>query len=57
MIEYFPSLKCCKSPWPLARVVDTSPTENGVVQSAKVKIPTSEYVRPASRLCGLEISR
>ena len=41
--------------WLLARVVDTYPGEDGVVRSAKVKNPTNEYVRPARRLCILEM--
>ena len=40
-----------RSHWPLARVVDTYPGEHGGVRSAKVKTPTSEHVRPSSRLC------
>ena len=46
-----------RSHWPLARVVDTYPGEDGVVRSANVETSTSEYVRPASRLCILEMSR
>ena len=44
-----------RSHWPLAGIVDTYPEEDGVVRNAKVKTPTSEYVRPASRLCVLEM--
>ena len=46
-----------RSHWPLARAVDTYPGEDGVFRSAKVKTPTSEYIRPASRFCVLEISQ
>ena len=43
-----------RSFWSLARVVNTYPGEDGVVRGAKLETPTSENVRPASRLCVLE---
>lgn len=43
-----------RSSWPLARVLETYPGEDGHVRSAKVKTQFTTLVRPVTKMCLLE---
>ena len=42
-----------RSRWPLARVVDTYPSQDGLVRKVKVQLGGSSYDRPVHRLITL----
>ena len=42
--------------WNLARVIEVFPGRDGLVRSAKIKTATSEYTRPISKMCLLELA-
>ena len=39
-----------RSSWPLARVIETRPSGDGLVRTVRVKTGTSTYERPVHRL-------
>ena len=43
-----------RSHWPVTRVFEVYPGQDGVVRSAKVKLPNIELVHPSQKLCLLE---
>ena len=43
-----------RSNWPVAQVLEVYPGQDGVVRSAKVKLPNSELFHPSQKLCLLE---
>ena len=45
-----------RSYWPLSRIIETLPGQDGVVRTVKVKTPNSEFIRPANKLHLLEVS-
>lgn len=40
--------------WPLSRVIEAYPGDDGLVRVVKVKAKNKEYLRPVHRLCPLE---
>ena len=40
--------------WPLGRVIEAYPVDDGLVRVVKVKVKNKEYLRPVHRLCPLE---
>ena len=40
--------------WPLGRVIEAYPGDDGLVRVVKVKVKNKEYLRPVHRLCPLE---
>ena len=40
--------------WPLGRVIEAYPGDDGLVRVVKVKAKNKEYLRPVHRLCPLE---
>ena len=43
-----------RSHWLLAKIIETHPGKDGIVCSAKVKLPHSVLTRPCNKLCMLE---
>ena len=43
-----------KGEWPLGRVIEAYPGDDGLVRVVKVKAKNKEYLRPVHRLCPLE---
>lgn len=42
--------------WPMGRITEVKPRKDGHVRVANIKVENSEYVRPISRLCPLELN-
>ena len=42
--------------WPLGRIVETFPGQDGVVRTVKGKTPNNEFIRAANKLHLLEAS-
>ena len=40
--------------WPLGRVIEAYPGDDGLVRVVKVKVKNKEYLRPVHHLCPLE---
>ena len=40
--------------WPLGRITETLPGDDGLVRIVRVKAKNKEYLRPVHRLCPLE---
>ena len=40
--------------WPLGRVIETYPGNDGIVRTVKVKAPNNELIRPSGKLSLLE---
>ncbi len=49
--------KDCRGEWPLGRVMETYPGDDGFAQIVKVQSKNKEYIRPVHRLCPLEYSK
>ena len=50
-------LSCDNAPrshWPMGRILETYPSNDGIVRKVKVKTPNSELIRPSGKLCLLE---
>ena len=45
-----------RSYWPLGRIIETFPGQDGVVCTVKVKSPNNEFIRPGNKLHLLEAS-
>ena len=43
-----------RSKWPLARVIEVFPGDDGRVRSVKIKTRDGELIRPSAKLCLLE---
>ena len=45
-----------RSQWPLGRISEVYPGDDGIVRSVKIRIPTGEIIRPSQSACVLEKS-
>ena len=46
-----------RNSWPLARVLEVYPGDDGLVRSVKVKTRSTTLVRPVTKLCLLEAAQ
>ena len=45
-----------RSHWPLGRIIDVYPGDDGILRSVKIRTPTGEIIRPSRSVCVLEKS-